>query len=196
MTESETMQWPYSWSPDGKVLAVVEFARVGPHDISMLPLDAQSLSSARGTTEPFITSTSFREGRPRFSPDWRFVAYESDESGQFEIYVRSFPESGGTWQVSNGGGEAPHWSPKGGELFYRSGSTFMAVTYSADGDTFRPAAPHALFEGVFVSQRNYRWYDVFPDGEHFLMMQTVGENQPVFIVNWFEELKHLVPTDN
>lgn len=135
-----------------------------------------------------------RESKPKFSPDGNFVAYESNESGPLEIYVQPFPGPGGRWQVSNGGGHEPNWSPKGRELFYLNGSTLMAVTYSIDGDTFRAGAPRELFGGTFVSNTFFRWYDVFPDGEHFLVLQAAGDKELVFVVNWFEELTRLVPT--
>ncbi len=73
----------------------------------------------------------------------------------------------------------------------------MAVTYSADDGSFRPGAPRELFGGTFDWDTLYRWYDVFPDGEHFIMLQSVGKkNELLFVVNWFEELERLVPTDN
>ena len=112
--------------------------------------------------------------------------------------MRPFPDPGGRWQVSNAGGLEAYWSPKGGELFYRNGGALMSVSYSVEDGSFQAGTPRELFKETFFCQSGGRWYDVFPDGEHFLMMQTVeGETrEPVFIVNWFDELERLVPTDN
>ena len=87
-------------------------------------------------------------------------------------------------------------SPKDGELFYRNDGALMAVSYSVEGGSFQRGTPRELFSETFFSQQLVRWYDVFPDGEHFLMMQAVESEtpEPVFIVNWFEELERLVPT--
>jgi len=204
LTESDAVQFPSSWSPDGKVLAIIEIPLGSRHDVSMPPLESEAvLTSEPGAPEPFVTSTTFVESKPTFSPDGRFVAYESNESGQMEIYVRPFPEPGGRWQVSNAGGGEPRWSPKGGELFYRNDGALMAVSYSVEGGSFQRGTPRELFSETFFSQQLVRWYDVFPDGEHFLMMQAVESEtlEPASstisatdFVNWFEELERLVPT--
>ena len=115
-----------------------------------------------------------------------------------EVYVQPFPGRGGTFQVSSGGGRNPRWSPAGGELFYRSGNRMFAVSYSATGDAFQVEAPRELFRGNFLTED--RSYDVFPDGEHFVMLQPaagggVAPTEAV-VLNWFEELERLVPTGN
>ena len=95
------------------------------------------------------------------------------------------------------GGVEPYWSPKGDELFYRNGGALLSVSYSVEDGSFQAGTSRERFKETFLAQQVNRWYDVFPDGEHFLMMQTVeGETrEPVFIVNWFDELERLVPTD-
>jgi hypothetical protein len=129
-----------------------------------------------------------------FSPNGRWIAYVSDESGQSEVYVRPFPSSEGKWQVSSGGGHYPVWNPNGKELFYRSGDKMMVVEAEIDGE-LRLEEPRMLFE------KSLAWplYDVAADGQRFVMIEE-GEPQPtitelILVQNWGEELKRLVPTN-
>ena len=132
--------------------------------------------------------------------DWSALPAETPASIRkllrrcLEIYVRPFPGRGGQWQVSNGGGYNPFWSPTGNELYYLDGNKLMSVNYSVDSGSFRSETPRELFGGTFVANPFYRWMSVFPDGEHFLVMQEEGQDQLMFVVNWFDELKRLVPT--
>ncbi|MDA2930887.1 hypothetical protein MYX84_13245 [Acidobacteria bacterium AH-259-O06] len=140
LTESENRQQPSSWSPDGEVLA---FAELGPEtswDIGVLRLGEE------GKTE-FFVQTQFAEFYPRFSPDGRWVTYQSNESGRYEVYVRPFPGPGGRWQISTEGGGRPRWSPDGSELFYQQGDRMMVVPVTASGTTFRAGKPRELFRG-------------------------------------------------
>ena len=126
-----------------------------------------------------------------FSPDGRWLAYVSDESGREEIYVRPFPDiDAGRWQVSTGGGTQPLWARNGRELFYRNGSQMMAVDITAE-PTFNPGNPRLLFRGEYMSAPNPGAnYDVTSDGQRFLMVQTTeSEQAPTQInvaLNWFE----------
>jgi serine/threonine-protein kinase len=128
------------------------------------------------------------------------VAFESDESGEQEIYVRPFPGPGGQRKISTNGGVEPMWNPRGGELFYLEENKMMVVSYSAVGDLFQAETPRLLFETEFVSRYPFTSYDVFPDGEHFVMLQApearTEENSIFFVLNWAEELKRLVPVEN
>jgi eukaryotic-like serine/threonine-protein kinase len=110
---------PVSWSPDGKVLAFVEVNPTTGQDIWMLRL------GDRGT-QPFLR-TRFSEGAPAFSPDGRWLAYGSNESGRPEIYVQPCPGPGRKWQISAAGGTEPAWNRNGRELFYRDGNRMMVV---------------------------------------------------------------------
>ena len=140
----------------------------------------------------------------RFPPDGQWLAYESDESGEREIYVRPFPDvDAGKWQVSTGGGSRPLWARSGEELFYLA-LDGAVMRLSAEGAaTFRPGMPTQLFQGpYFASVPEYalRTYDVSPDGQRFLMIKegaTEGRTRAGFTVvqNWFEELKRLVPVN-
>ena len=150
--------------------------------------------------QQFLESAT-SDGAPQLSPDGRWVAYASDESGRGrEIFVRAFPGPGGPWRVSTDGGNEPQWNPNGRELFYRSARKMMAV----DVDTaagFTSGKPHLLFEGDFdqVQQGFVRAnYDVSPDGQRFLMVQPATPAEPppsqiTVVLNWSEELKRLVP---
>ncbi len=148
-----------------------------------------------------ILQTQFNELAPVFSPDGRWLAYLSDESGRNEIYVRPFPKvEEGKWQISTDGGGEPRWAPNGRELFYRTGSggQMMAVDITTE-PTFRAGSPRLLFEGSYQSgDVGGAFYDVTPDGQRFVMVQAqqqgTGANQINVVLNWFEELKRLVPT--
>ena len=156
--------------------------------------------------QPFIR-TPFNEYGGHFSPDGRWLAYSSDESGRFEVYVQPFSDpsaiaSGrqagpsGKWQISTegGGGDEkwPRWARNGRELFYRNGSRMMAVDIQTE-PTFTAGKPRLLFEGQYAD-----YWDVAPDGQRFLMTQAVEPEQPAtqinVVLNWFEELKKRVPT--
>ena len=192
LTTSQNIHAPQSFSPDGQLLAFVE---VDP----MTGLDIWVLRMSDRKAQPFLR-TLFNEGASRFSPDGRWLAYSSDESGRNEIYVQPYPGPGGKWQISTGGGTEPAWNPNGRELFYRSGDKMMAVDVATQ-PSFAAGKPRTLFEGRYqpasVLIDNY---DVSPDGQRFLMLkpseQTSSSSltQIVVVQNWFEELKRRVPT--
>jgi hypothetical protein len=116
--------------------------------------------------------TEFDEQLAAFSPDGRWLAYASDESGEYEIYVTAFPAAGGKWQVSKGGGDLPVWRADGRELFYIDEDAMMAVSVEAEG-TFRHATPVTLFKRPEILMRpGEQTYDVAPDGQRFLLLVT------------------------
>ncbi len=152
-----------------------------------------------GAAEPLLAS-EFGERNGEVSPDGQWLAYQSDESGEDRIYVRPFPEvDGGRFLISVGGGITPLWSPEGKELFYRTRDGMMVVPVGTDSG-FLAGTPEVLFTGSYAV-RNGRMYDIAPDGQRFLMIKpaetTEGGaiNDVVLVLNWFEELKRLVPTD-
>ncbi len=182
--------WPSSISPDGRYLIFARLVASAGGDIGVLPLTGE------GQAE-FVIDTPFEERHPALSPDGRWLAYTSDESGRIEVYVQPFPDLDGKWQLSTEGGTEPVWSPKGHELFYRNGDKMMAVGYEAD-PTFSPSRPLLLFEGTYLSNPWDANYSVTPDGQRFVMIQVEqqqGRNQINVVLNWFEELKRLVPTN-
>jgi serine/threonine-protein kinase len=202
LAESKYAQFAGSWRPDGKVLA---FRQVNPdtgNDIMTLAIQGDEKSGWKpGEPKPFLTSP-FSELNPAFSPDGRWLAYQSNESGDFEVYARPFPGPGGKWQVSTGGGLFPEWSHNGKELFYRSvDSKIMVVTYTASGDFFRADKPQLWSPGQFTDAGTNTYnFDLHPDGKRFAVLKTPGTGQGAainkvnIVLNWFEELKRRVPT--
>ena len=182
-------QFPSSWSPDGTVLAFMEFNPTTNWDLRLLPLEDERNS------RPFVQS-QFGEFWSAFSPDGRWLAYMSTESGRSEVYVQRYLGAGEKWQISTEGGGWPRWAPNSRELFYLQDDKMMAVPISIEPE-FSAGKPKVLFEGRFLT--GYGSYDVAPDGQKFLMVQEEREpgSQKIHVVlNWFEELKRLVPTEN
>ena len=184
--------FPWSLSPDGKTLAVTEFTG------SNLDIGILSLEGDR-TRKTLLDNKAHAEMQPKISPDGRWMAYASNESGKDEIYVRPFPEvEKGRWLVSPGGGDSALWSPDGRELFYRKDDAIMAVPVET-GPTFQAGKPQILFRGVYVDltgTEGHPW-DISPDGKRFLMIRDPDRPADLrpkinIVANWFEELKQRV----
>ena len=176
-TDVSVVQTPGSWSPDGRLLVFTQY-------------------NGRRNADLWVWSTSERKARPllqtpaseleaRISPDGHWIAYQSNQSGRFEVYVQAFPGSSRNWQVSLDGGTFPMWSRNGRELFYRKDNLMMAVDISTTPG-FAAGRPKRLFEGSYLLDS----YDVARDGR-FLMIKY--EPRPVtqlnLVQNWIEELK-------
>jgi serine/threonine-protein kinase len=126
---------------------------------------------------------------PRVSPDSKWLAYVSNESGREEVYVRSLSGAGGRLPVSNDGGGEPLWSRDGKRLLYRAGARLIAATI-ATSPSLLVTARETLFEGPFATDLYHPNYDVAPDGRSFVMVRPVEENrQLVMVVNWIQELR-------
>ena len=120
--------------------------------------------------QPFL-HTPFNETAPSFSPDGHWLAYASDDSGRYQIYVQPYPGPGRRWQISRDGGAEPKWNRNGQELFYRNGDKMMAVNVSIQPQ-FSPGNPVILFQGSYLpSPLTFPNYDVSADGQRFLMIQ-------------------------
>jgi dipeptidyl aminopeptidase/acylaminoacyl peptidase len=177
-------QIPYSWSPDGRVLAYTE---VNPSTRNDIWLFSESDRRAR----PLLNS-GFSEGHPAISPDGKWIAYASDESGKSEVYVTSYPAVRSRALISFDGGEEPIWSRNGGELFYRNGQRWMAVTISTR-PAFTASRPRMIFEGNYLNVSGYS-YDVTADGRRFVLIRgldTPPSREIHVVLNWFEELRRL-----
>ena len=184
ITTSDHSWWPASISPSGKLIAFQQNDPDSGVDLSILPLE--------GDRRPYSwLKTKFNEWGAAFSRNGNWIAYTSDESGQYEVYVRPFPGPGGKRQISNAGGEEVTWSPDGRTLFYREGLKWMSVAVQMQPE-FRAETPKVMFEGPYLNVPGVS-YDVAPDGKHFLMIEENQKQAPTtqlnVVLNWFEELK-------
>jgi len=187
------VMWPGSFTPDGKTLIVTMLDTQTGRDIRYFQLDATE-------TMPFLV-TKFHEDSPRLSPEGDWLAYVSDESGRREVYLQRFPQGGAKQQVSVSGGAEPVWARDGRALFFREGTAMMSVSL-ADGNSAedqRLGMPEALFEGPYLHSWSNAFtpnYDVSPDG-HFVVLapDPTHPQEIVVVLNWFSELKRLVPSE-
>ncbi len=193
-TSGSGFQAGFSWS-DGK-LVMAELRAPTYSDIGIVSVDG----------DPTIEWLLEREGNqttPVVSPDGRWIAYATDESGQYEVFVRPFPSlSGDGWKISEAGGFSPLWGPDGRELFFRNrDGAMMAAAYVTE-PTFSHESPVQLFPGPYVIEGNAELpsFDVAPDGRFLMLKDTVPDarsdpQQIILVQNWHEELKRLVPVD-
>jgi hypothetical protein len=210
---SDQIKAPSSWSKDGRFLLYRSIDPQTDSDLWVVSMDLPQghPEQGRGTPSVFL-KTPFSEVRAEFSPDGKWVAYESNESGRMEVYVRAFhPPSrdasadnasetastnvaGGQVPISETGGIEPVWRPNGKELFYLNpAGTMMAVPITVSGGTLSPGAPVALFPthivGGGLDTGAGRQYDVAPDGR-FLINTVLNEPAPITIIqNWNPEAK-------
>ena len=174
-------QWPYGFTPDGKTMLFDEM--VGSEPIRIATVAVPGGRSAKPAME-----SDFVNRLGELSPDGRWLAYTSNESGRTDVYVRAFPGPGGKWAVSNNGGDQVLWNPNGRELFYRDGAKIIAVGVSTS-PTFAVLKRTVLFDDRFVPAGTLNW-DVFPDGNHFVMVQPANRDAKLVVtVNWLAELK-------
>jgi eukaryotic-like serine/threonine-protein kinase len=201
LTTSAHQQRAKAISPDGTRMVFEELTPSAGYDFILLSL--------KGTprVEPLL-QTPFDERNAEISPDGRWMAYESNESGQNQIYIRPFPNvADARYQISSGGGRTSAWAPSGRELFFVSRTSIMAVPVQLT-PTFRAGSPTKLFDarsilldGRFIATGTHRTYDVSRDGQRFLMIKenalaNEGAALPasmIVVQNWFEELKAKIP---
>jgi serine/threonine protein kinase/Tol biopolymer transport system component len=191
---------PYAWSVEGKTLVTTVWAGGTNINIGSISMEGD---------HPYkpLLQEEYREFQPQISPDGKWMAYASNESGNREIYVRPFPDvDKGRWQVSKDGGDSPLWSPDGKELFYRKNDEVIAVSVETE-PIFKTVKSETLFQKNYVSRTlilHPNPWDIHPDGKRFLMMKestgdetTKETSRPTIniIANWFEELKQRVPVD-
>ena len=201
LTQRTNVQIPYSMTPDGKRLAWHEQGS-GGRDLWTMPLESDGAGLRGGKPEVFLR-TAFDQRFPMFSPDGRWLAYASNESGSYQVYVRAFPDAGGKWQISNGGGLYPVWSHNGRELFFRSGDNrIMAASYTSKGDSFAADQPRVWSE---KQPANFgpiggSTFDLAHDGKRIaaLIPEETPETRQaqthvIFLMNFFDELRRKVP---
>jgi serine/threonine-protein kinase len=188
---------PYSFTPDGGRLAYYEYSE--NEQIWTVPLSVHGTQLKAGEPEQF-QKTQFADSRPSFSPDGRWLAYTSNESGKNEVYVKPFRPhasgTGGKWQISSSGGRMALWSQTKPELFYETGRNYqqlMRVSYSVNGDSF-------VAEKPTVWSENLGWdIDLAPDGKRVAVITPLDtpdaakEHELTFLFNFFDELRRRVP---
>ena len=200
LTNGANTQLPDSITPDGASVIGHEVRPQTKSDLVGVPL---SLGLKDGVAVPEeLVTTPFDEWDAQVSPDGRFLAYQSMESGQSEIYVRPYPNvAGARWQVSSGGGSEPAWTRNGRELIYLDAAHHLTATsVGLTASAFTASAPSRLETTAYTTTGVWRSYDISPDGQRFLVLKenandTQASELPGFVVvqNWVEELKRLVP---
>jgi hypothetical protein len=209
LSTSATPQWSTSITPDGRwVAGFDQLPRTVYSNVVFLPLARAAVrpisNAASGVSqspvEP-LAETRFRGDLADLSPNGRFIAYQSDESGRYEIYVRPFPRiDNGRWQVSTAGGTRPVWARSDRELFYLDASNALtAVPVDTSGPTLGNGIPTKLFDTKYAEPSPSRNYDVSADGQRFLMLKANATDDPnatpvsmIIVEHWFEELKQRV----
>jgi serine/threonine protein kinase len=195
LTRSSNTQYPTAVSADGSRLIFTETTPASGEDVMQV-----ELTGSHNVT-PLIQSPS-AERNGVLSTDGRWLAYEAGDSGQFEIYVRPYPNvTGGHWQVSTGGGTRPLWSRSGQELFYVSPAGAIMRVFAGHGQSWAATTPETVVKEGYVTTLGAflgRSYDVSPDGQRFLVLKSTSKSaappQLVVVQHFDEELKHVVPT--
>jgi serine/threonine-protein kinase len=193
LSTSDEPHWAGSWAPDGQSIVVSQLSASGNFDVLRLTLADKKLT-------PLLNS-SFRESDPAISPNGRWMAYTSTESGRPEIYVRPYPSGSGRWQISDNAGAYPRWSKNGKELFYRIDGGVMGATVDTSGDSIRTGKPVQLFTGAFrgglgglsISGNTFSDYDVSADGQSFVMFpateaESTNRGVVTVVTRWFDDL--------
>jgi serine/threonine-protein kinase len=198
LTESRNQQFAGSWHPSGKYLAFSERRPDTGDDLLIMPMEGDSASGSKPGTPTVFLATPAAETEPMFSPDGRWIAYVSNESGTSQVYVRPFPGAGGKWQVSSTGGSDPTWSRTRPELLYRSlAGAVMVVPYKVEGDSFLADQARPWSDFFLPSRPRQRVFDLHPDGERIGASVTStpsAQDKVVFVFNFFDELRRITPS--
>ena len=206
LTESANDQFAGSWHPTGRFLAFLELnQQTAPasSDVMVLPVEGGEATGWKPGTPTAFLKTPQNESTPVFSPDGRWLAYLSNETGRSDVYVRPFPGPGGKWQISTAAADDPIWSPNGRELFFAAtpGLRLMVVRYSAEGGVFRADRPELVSETRFVTRPRAPSRDIalHPDGQRFAIAAAPPEetitrlDKVVFVLNFLDELRRIAP---
>ena len=202
VTQSQNQQCPWSFTPDGTRLAFIEQRGETRFDLWTVPLASEGTGLRGGTPEPFL-QTAADERAPALSPDGRWMAYSSNESGTFEVYVRAFPDTGGKWQISNSGGTYPMWSRTGHELFFETleRNQVMAAPYAVTGESFAAGKPRVWSaQPIGGGVNTVRNFDLAPDGKRIAALMPVetadaqqAQRRVTFLLNFFDDVRRKVP---
>ena len=196
LTEGKNAQIAGSWHPSGKILAFHETDVETRIDLMLLPIEGDEVSGWKPGKPTVFLQTPTSESQPAFSPDGRWLAYASDESGRNEVYVRPFPGPGGKWQVSIDGGTEPAWSRTRRELFYRIAGGIVVTGYSVEGDSFRVDKSRPV--GLSRNMPRPPTFSLHPDGDRLAVgavpSTATAQNKVVFVFNFFDELRRIAPT--
>jgi serine/threonine-protein kinase len=187
---------PYSFTRDGKQIAFTRMGAETSSDIWIAPMEGTPDQPKVGRPAVFQNS-AFTETMPAFSPDGKWLAYASLESGAFQVYVRPFPSGGGRWQVSAANGSRPMWSPDGRELFYLAqDGRIMVISYQSNGGSFIPSKPRVWAETRVFTGSNLRTVSIAPDNRFAALIAPWTSddrtNHVVFVLNFFDELRRRV----
>jgi serine/threonine-protein kinase len=199
LTQSKNAQLPWSIPADGKRLAFHETNPETGYDLWTVALESDGTGLRAGNPEPFL-QTPFDERHPSFSPDGRWMAYDSDESGNFQVYVRAFPDKGGKWQISGSGGVYPVWSRNGRELLFRTeDNQIMVAGYTVKGDSFVANKPQVWSEKRIANIGLLANYDLAPDGKRIAALIPAeapeaqkSQSHVIFLENFFDEVRRRV----
>jgi serine/threonine-protein kinase len=201
MTRSDYQQIPWSFSADGKRLAFQEGKSPGNGVLWTVLVESDRSGLRAGKAEMFLEEPfSARRRRPMFSPDGRWLAYESNESGANEVYVQAFPDRHGKQRISSGVGTYPAWSRTGHELFFYDGvqDRLMVASYQERGDSFVADRPRVWSEKGPAHFGTTRSYDPTPDGKQIVTLVSADTLQEprvrvIFLLNFFDELRRRLP---
>jgi Tol biopolymer transport system component len=174
---------PTGWSPDGRFLVAEQLGAGGKNDLLVVPAKG-------GEPQPLIANPEVWEHSGAVSPDGRWLAFDSNESGRYEVYVTSFPTPGRKWQVSQSGGRDARWRGDGRELLYNNGSAFHSAVVDGSGPRFQVGAGRRLFDLPFKLDDGVA-YDVTRDGQRFLLVEPMADNEiaPITLVqDWNAQL--------
>ena len=170
--KSIPLDYPTGWSRDGD--HIIGFQVAGKNGSNDIGYYRRSPGGGRWEGVPYLAGP-FDEGFAAFSPDGHFVVYVSNESGDYEVYVKPFPEGPGKWRISTNGGVQPRWSRMGKEITYLQRGLLMTVPVAAAGGELKAGAPQSLFEtGAYAAERVERKYDELPDGR-FVLIERAAE---------------------
>jgi Tol biopolymer transport system component len=192
VVKTDVHMWASSWSPDGQTVTVS--TPRSNFDIGLVHLDTSKTD--------WLLTTPFSETDAAFSPDGRWVAYVSSESGQSEVYIRPLASNGGRWQISDAGGAYPRWTRDGRELVYRTNDGIMAASIDVADNSLRTGKPRQLFSGAFrggiggiaIAGNTFADYDMTGDGQRFVMFPrgaATGEERAGIVTvvsSWFDDL--------